>query len=262
MKSLSVSFDRAAWFRCYVYTQRRQLEKADVALVYRFFLQHLARNLPKTHVDPGVSRHLASQLVEFKDEVPAEDVRSGLLRRVVARPDPVPRLGRYRLYVRDGYGRVYCPDMHHPAQFDAVQPRPGADRVGVVEVEDKVAIPGFTYLGVFGRGELDLLPRLPLVLTQVLHHERFDVGDAQEAFTGSVNGKAPQVAGNPAAALLFSDGGGGTGTAEAIEHEVAFVGGSFDDALEQSFGFLGGIAYSFISKVMNFSNAVPDSLRW
>ena len=56
-----------------------------------------------------------------------------------------------------------------------------------------------------------------------------------------MDGEASEVAGNPAAVELFGDGGGGAGTAEAVEDEVAFVGGRVHDAFEKSFWFLCGI---------------------
>ncbi|MBA7716086.1 hypothetical protein ES703_125149 [subsurface metagenome] len=56
-----------------------------------------------------------------------------------------------------------------------------------------------------------------------------------------MNSKLTQVSDDPFASQLFRHGGGGTGAAEEIGHEVAFVGGSFDDAFKQSFRFLGRI---------------------
>ena len=64
---------------------------------------------------------------------------------------------------------------------------------------------------------------LALVLAEVLDDERLHAGDAEQALARGVDGEASEVAGDPAAVELFGDGGGGAGTAEAIENEVAFV---------------------------------------
>ena len=44
---------------------------------------------------------------------------------------------------------------------------------------------------------------------------------------------------NPAPAHLVGDGCGGAGAEEAVENEVAGVGGDVEDALQQTFGFWG-----------------------
>lgn len=53
-----------------------------------------------------------------------------------------------------------------------------------------------------------------------------------------MDGEAAKVGGDPAAAQLFSDGGRGAGAAEAVEDEVARVGGRGDNAFEQGFRLL------------------------
>src|SRR5205807_8800596 len=68
----------------------------------------------------------------------------------------------------------------------------------------------------------------------------FTPGDAEQALAGGVDSEASQVAGNPAAVELFGHGGGGAGAAEAVEHEVAFVGGSPDDTIKKALGLLCG----------------------
>ena len=63
-------------------------------------------------------------------------------------------------------------------------------------------------------------------------------GNAEQALAGGVDGEAAQVAGDPAAAELLGDGRVVPLPTEAIEDQVAFVGGGFDDAFEQGFGLL------------------------
>jgi len=60
-----------------------------------------------------------------------------------------------------------------------------------------------------------------------------------------VDGKAAQVAGDPAPVHFFGYGGGGARAAEAIEDEIAFVGGGLDDAFEEGFWFLSSISCVF-----------------
>ena len=53
----------------------------------------------------------------------------------------------------------------------------------------------------------------------------------------------PRSVRNPFAPQFFGDGGGGARTAEEVGDEVAFVGGGFDDAFKEGFGFLGGVVF-------------------
>jgi len=77
------------------------------------------------------------------------------------------------------------------------------------------------------------LPLLALVFAEVLDDERFNVGDAEQALACSVDGEAAKVTGDPAAVELFGDGGGGAGTAEAIENEGTLVGRCFDNSIKE-----------------------------
>ena len=54
------------------------------------------------------------------------------------------------------------------------------------------------------------------------------------------------VAGNPATTQLFSNRCCGTAATEEITDKVAFVGRCLDDTFEEGFGFLGGVANTFI----------------
>ena len=117
-----------------------------------------------------------------------------------------------------------------------------ADRRGVIELKDELAVGGFTFFllrqPVFAvRGELGDLPLLALVLAEVLDDERLHAGDAKEALAGRVDREASEVAGNPAAIELFGDGGGGAGTAEAVENYVVFVRGCIQNPFKRASGF-------------------------
>ena len=63
-------------------------------------------------------------------------------------------------------------------------------------------------------------------------HAPFDEGD----------GEVGDVDADPATVELFGGGDGGTAAAEGVKDDVAGVGGSLEDALEEGEGFLGGIA--------------------
>jgi len=65
----------------------------------------------------------------------------------------------------------------------------------------------------------------------LLHHGDGDVGD---------------VDADPAATELLRGDNGGATAAEGIEHQIAGVGGCLDDALEQGFRFLSGVAEAFL----------------
>ena len=65
---------------------------------------------------------------------------------------------------------------------------------------------------------------------------------SQQPLARGVDGEAAEVAGDPAAVQLLGDGGRRAAAGEAVEDEVAFVGGGADDAVEECFGFLRGVA--------------------
>ncbi len=106
------------------------------------------------------------------------------------------------------------------------------------------------------------LPLLAFVFTEVLHDERPHVGDAQQPFARGVDGEAAQVAGDPTAIQLLRDRRRGAGAGKAIENKVAFVGRRFDDALEQGFGLLRGVACSFQRDIVHQLDVSPNVLKW
>jgi hypothetical protein len=79
---------------------------------------------------------------------------------------------------------------------------------------------------------------------------------ADQPLSRSVDGELTQVAADPFAVEFFRHGQRGAGAAEDISDEVAFVGGGLDDAFEQGFWLLGGVAKKFC---VTFSN-IPNSL--
>ena len=53
---------------------------------------------------------------------------------------------------------------------------------------------------------------------------------------------------DPAAFQAFGHVQGGAAAAEGVQHQVAFVAAGPDDALQQGFGFLGGVAEAFFGR--------------
>jgi hypothetical protein len=112
--------------------------------------------------------------------------------------------------------------MDEPAALGAVEPGVAVDRRGVVELEDEPEIGAVSLCSLLGclgafSGELAGLPELPFVLAEILDDERAHVWYLEEALAGGVDGEAAQVAGDPAAAKLLGDGGGGAGADESVE---------------------------------------------
>ena len=93
------------------------------------------------------------------------------------------------------------------------------------------------------------LPPLPFISAQVVDVEgpvglaiRLELAlEVDEALSAGVDGEAPKVAHDPAAAQPLSNSTGGAGAAEDIRHEVALIGGGTDDALQEGFGLLGSV---------------------
>ena len=106
------------------------------------------------------------------------------------------------------------------------------------------------------------LPQLPLVLAEVLHQERLDAFDVEQALAGGVDGEAAEVAGDPAAAELLGDRRRRAGAAEAVEDEVVVVGGGVDDAVEEGFGFLGVVARRSLCHERIDSTSSHTSCNW
>jgi hypothetical protein len=55
------------------------------------------------------------------------------------------------------------------------------------------------------RRKLGHLPRLPLVLAEILNGEGFDARNGQHSLPGCVNGKPAEIAGNPASIQFLSN---------------------------------------------------------
>jgi hypothetical protein len=92
----------------------------------------------------------------------------------------------------------------------------------VVELQDELTIG--TQLLLSALTKLRYLPRLSLILAQVLHHKGLHTRDSEQSFTRGVDGEAPQIACNPAASKLMSHRRRRAAPAEAIKHQVTFVG--------------------------------------
>ena len=229
--------------------ERGQLKELDVALLDGLLFQHFARDALEADVDVALLGHLAGDLVELEAELPAEDfdgVGGG------GAGAGLPDLADDVLHVAQRNGRVYAADMHEAAVAHAVEPGVAVERLCAVEVQHEAAVGelgggGLTLVAV---GELGGLPGLALVLAQVLHDERANALDAEQALARGVDGEAAEVGGDPAAAELLGDGGRRAAAAEAVEDEVALVGGGVDDAFEEGFGFLCRVANSLISRCL------------
>ena len=76
-----------------------------------------------------------------------------------------------------------------------------------------------------------------------------------EALLDESDGQVGNVDADPAAVEPLRDLNGGAAAAEGIEDQIAFVGTGFEDAFEQGFGLLGGVAEAFIrrAELMNGS---------
>jgi len=137
-----------------------------------------------------------------------------LRRRVLARACHAAELGGNLRDIADADRRVHAANIDHPPVADPVQPGVAVQRLGAVQVQDKLAVGACQRLGIFPK--LRRLPCLPLILAEVLDREGLDVFNAEEPLPGGVNGEASEVAGNPAPPQLFCDGGGCAGAAEAV----------------------------------------------
>ena len=206
------------------------------------------------------------RFVHVERELPAQHIHGWLLGRVGAFAAGFPDFGGDGVHVGAGDGRVHGGNVHHASGFHAVQPDVAADRSGVVKLQDKLAVGGFAFFlfrqPVFAvRGELSDLPLLALVFAEILDNERFNIGDSEQAFARGVDGEASKIAGNPTAVELFGDGGGGAGTAEAVEDDVAFVGGNLDDAVQKGLGFLGRVIQELRRLIVDLVDVCPDVLK-
>ena len=91
----------------------------------------------------------------------------------------------------------------------------------------------------------------------------FDLGaeGVGEALLDEADGEVGDVDADPAAVEALRDLDGGAAAAEGIENDVAFVGTGFDDAFEEGFGFLGGVAETLLGLGVDGRNVVPNVSR-
>ena len=85
-------------------------------------------------------------------------------------------------------------------------------------------------------------------------------GGGHETLLGERGGDAGRVAGDPAAAPLFGDDGGGAGAAGRVEDEVAGIGGHENASLSDRGGRLDHI--NFVSSNGNVIPNVRQVIRW
>jgi hypothetical protein len=84
---------------------------------------------------------------------------------------------------------------------------------------------------------------------------------ADQPLAGGVNGELAEVADDPLAAEFFRHRRRGARATEEVGDQVAFVGGCFDDAFEQSFGFLGLITALLARPTANHADVIPPSSK-
>ena len=78
-----------------------------------------------------------------------------------------------------------------------------------------------------------------------------------EALLDEADGEVGDVDADPAAVEALRDLDGGAAAAEGVEDEVAFVGTGFDDAFEEGFGLLGGVAETLLGLGVDGWNIAP-----
>ena len=150
---------------------------------------------------------------------------------------------------------------------------------GVVVVEVEAAVDAAVgALLLVGGARAHLAQRPPLELVFVFGGERrcacvvgrfaydfvggFDFGaeGVGEALLDEADGEVGNVDADPAAVEALGYLNGGAAAAEGVEDEVAFVGAGFDDAFEEGFGFLGGVAEALLGLGVDGRNVVPNCL--
>ena len=77
-----------------------------------------------------------------------------------------------------------------------------------------------------------------------------------------MDGETSEIAGDPAAVELFGHGGGGAGTAEAVEDEVAFVAAETHNTVQKRLRLLSVVPNEFIRLRVNHKNIIPKILNW
>ena len=124
----------------------------------------------------------------------------------------------------NGHWCVHRAHVDHGVALLAVQVLHARQRLRAVELEDELKVVEDEHLlGAFLAAESDSLPHLALVLAQVENLEGFAALDVQQPLAGGVDGKAPQVAADPAPPHLLGHGQRGARSAEEVGDEIAFV---------------------------------------
>ncbi len=206
------------------------LEREVDALVLRFFL------------DIGEETHL---------ELEGEDIHAGYALFAALEDD--------LLHEEAGDGQVDGTDRHEAPRLFALEALEVFDGFGLVRLQnegDKVLFLLFELLLslLLAEVHVDADVVSAFILAQIEHLEGAEVLarsfhfplNADEALARGVDGELAEVTADPLAAELLGHREGGAGTREEVGHDVALVGAGFDDALEEGFGFLGGIIYPFL----------------
>jgi hypothetical protein len=81
-----------------------------------------------------------------------------------------------------------------------------------------------------------------------------------EALLDKADGEMGDVDADPAPAQALRDLDGGAAAAEGVEDDVAFVGAGANDAFEESFGFLRGVAEALLCLGVNGRYIVPQAV--
>ena len=115
------------------------------------------------------------------------------------------------------------------------------------------------------RGHIQI--RLAFIAAEVEHIERAKrfarclqlALHTDEPLARGVNTELAEIGGDPFAPQLLRHRR--AAAAEKVRHQIAFVAARFDDALEQGFGLLGGVAQAFISLRIYIRNVIPNCLK-
>ncbi len=78
-----------------------------------------------------------------------------------------------------------------------------------------------------------------------------------QALLDEGDGEMRNVDADPAAVQALGHVQGGAAAAEGVQHQVAFVAAGSDDALQQGFGLLGGVAEAFFGLGIDGRNIGP-----
>jgi hypothetical protein len=156
--------------------------------------------------------------------------------------------------------QINRPHRDKPTGLLAVEGNKALGLFGAVRAQYKVDEGGFFFFQLlslfrFAKVGVDADVVLALVLAQVENFKRAVVLafgfqlplHADEALASGVDGELAEVADDPLTPEFFSHRRRRAGTAEEVGHQVAFVGGGFDDALQEFFRLLRWITYPFLN---------------